>query len=463
MFSVEVFTVVLSEIFRPFVEEKPVCVMARAVLERMLAPEYLDPLFERVAERQYTRQLLFSTAVELMAQVVLGRKPSVHAAYQALSDRLDVSSTAVYDKLQHMELAVSAALVRDSADRAAPVIHALGAAPPWLTGYHVKIIDGNHLEATEHRLEELRTTWAAPLPGQGLVILDQPTMTVSAVLLTEDGQAQERSLLPEVLTRVRAQELWIADRNFCTHAFLFGIAYRRAFFAIRQHGKVVGQLLGQRRCRGRCETGLVYEQRLRLRGADGEALDIRRITVELDEPTEDGDTEIHILTNLPAKDATAVQVAELYRQRWTIEGLFLEVAQTLACEVKTLAYPRAALFAFCVGLLAVNAVAVLKAALRAAHGERAAAGLSAYYLTLEIRETYEGMRVAIPPPHWAVFGAMSVDELARVLRQLAGQMVLGRYRKHPRGPKKKPPPRRRYRNGEHVATSRVLAARKSSK
>jgi hypothetical protein len=454
---------ILGDLFEPFVKEKPICVMARGVLERLLDPTCLDALFERTAQRQYTKDLLFSTAVELMAQVVLDRKPSVHAAYQALSDRLDVSVTAVYEKLQHMELAVSAALVSESARRAAPVIRALGALEePWLKGYHTKLLDGNHLEATEHRLAELRTTWAAPLPGKGLVILDQPTRTITHILLTEDGQAQERALLPEVLPLSARGDLWLADRNFCTLGFLFGLAAHEACFAIRQHGTVVGQLLGKRKARGRCASGLVYEQRLRLRNAAGEVLDVRRITIALEEPTRDGDTEIHILTNLPVQAASAARVAELYRRRWTIEGLFLEVAQTLACEVKTLAYPKAALFAFCVGLLAANAVAVLKAALRAAHGTAKAAALSSYYLTLEIRETYAGMMVAIPAPHWAVFGTMSEAALAEVLRALAGKMVLQRYRKHPRGPKKKPPPRRKYRNGEHIATSRILAARNST-
>jgi hypothetical protein len=62
-----------------------------------------------------------------------------------------------------------------------------------------------------------------------------------------------------------------------------------------------------------------------------------------------------------------------------------------------------------------------------------------------------------------VFNRLGDGELAQLLRELAGRMVLARYRKHPRGPKKKPPPRRRYRNGEHIATSKVLAARKSRK
>src|ERR1043166_9072146 len=269
----------LDRVFQPFLEQRPIALMARAVLQRLLNPEHLDALFERTAQRQYTPQLLFSTLAELMGQAVLGIQPSVHAAYQALADRIPVTDQAVYNKLQNVELPVSRALVRDAARRAAPVIAALGAAEPdWLPGYHTKILDGNHLEATQHRLSELRTTWAAPLPGKGLVVLDQPTRTVTDVLLTEDGQAQERSLLPDVLPLVEPRDLWIGDRNFCTFRFLFTIAARAACFVIRQHGTVVGQLLGQRKAKGRCDTGFVYEQKLRLRDGNGAVLDVRRVT-----------------------------------------------------------------------------------------------------------------------------------------------------------------------------------------
>ena len=78
---------------------------------------------------------------------------------------------------------------------------------------------------------------------------------------------------------------------------------RGGFFVLRQHGNVQGGVsLGQRRSKGRCETGWVYEQRLRLRGEERQVIEVRRITVVLDKPTRDGDTEIHILTNLPARE-----------------------------------------------------------------------------------------------------------------------------------------------------------------
>ena len=219
----------LGQVFEPFVTQRPICVMARGVLENLFNAARIDALFTRTAEEQYTRELLFSSVVDLMGQVVLGVQPSVHAAYQAQAEQLGVSDQAVYDKLRHVEWGVSAELVRDAARQAAPVIGALQAAlPPLVPGYRTKILDGNHLAASEHRIEALRRTWAAPLPGQILVVLDQQQMLATEVVLCEDGHAQERSWLGQVLPCVEPDDLWIADRNFCTVDFLGGIATRGA-------------------------------------------------------------------------------------------------------------------------------------------------------------------------------------------------------------------------------------------
>ena len=230
-----------GKLFKPFVEKRPICVMARGVLENLLNAGRIDALFERTAEVQYTRELLFSSVVDLMGQVVLGVQPSVHAAYQAQAEELGVSDQAVYDKLNHVELSVSAELVRDSARQVGAVVRALQASlPPWLKGYQVKVLDGNHLSATEHRIQELRGTWAAPLPGKILVVLKPELMLAEDVFLCEDGHASERSLLHEVLPTVASRDLWIADRNFCTIDFMAGIVARGGSFIIRQHGTLKG-------------------------------------------------------------------------------------------------------------------------------------------------------------------------------------------------------------------------------
>jgi hypothetical protein len=56
---------------------------------------------------------------------------------------------------------------------------------------------------------------AGVLPGQAPVVLDPRLMLVLDVISCEDGHAQERALLDQVLQVVHPRELWIEDRNFC--------------------------------------------------------------------------------------------------------------------------------------------------------------------------------------------------------------------------------------------------------
>ncbi len=80
-------------------------------MENALSPTVVDQLFEDVAERQYTRKLLFSSIVDLMSLVVCRIRPAIHAAYQAHAETIDASIKAVYDKLDRTEPELSAALV----------------------------------------------------------------------------------------------------------------------------------------------------------------------------------------------------------------------------------------------------------------------------------------------------------------------------------------------------------------
>src|SRR3954462_9932203 len=283
---------VLDDIFERFAQQSPVTVMARAALEHALAPQAIDALFEHTALRQYTRTLLFSSVVDLMGSVVAKIQPAVHAAYRAKAEALGVSLRAVYDKLERTEPGLSAELVRHTARTLDPVVTAMGGERAvWLPGYRIKVLDGNPLAGPEHRLKELRPIGAGALPGKALVVLDPQAMLVTDVFPCEDGHAQERSLLAHVLETIRPGEVWIADRNFCTTDFLFGIDRRNGSFVIRQHGATLHiEWVGERRPCGRTETGAVFEQQVRLGDGDGdgETMSVRRITVELDKPTRDG-------------------------------------------------------------------------------------------------------------------------------------------------------------------------------
>ena len=275
----------LNDVFERFVQDSPVSVMVRGLLENTLSPRFLDELFANAAELQYTRTLLFSSVVDLLGLVVNRIQPTVNSAYHARAKTIGVSLKSVYNKLDNLETGISAAMVGTTAERLETVVTTMGGAlPPLLPGYRIKILDGNHLAATEHRIKELRTIRAGAMPGQALVVLDPSLMLVTDVVLCEDGHAQERSLLGQILEIVRAKDVWIDDRNFCTTGFLFGIARREAFFVVRQHAATLHwEFTGKKRACGRIETGKVFEQTVRLTNPDtGEVLFARRITVVLD-------------------------------------------------------------------------------------------------------------------------------------------------------------------------------------
>ncbi len=202
---------------------------------------------------------------------------------------------------------------------------------------------------------------------------------------------------------------------------------------------------------------------MKLRDDTGNSLLARRITLKLQKATRDGDRELHILTNLPP-DTLGTTVGAVYRKRWGIELAFQELEATLEGELNTLGYPKAALFAFCVALVAYNVLSVIKAALRAEHGaEKIQEEVSAYYLADEIAGTRRGMEIAIPPKAWRVFQAAPTSEVAKVLVDLAGEVDLLKFRRHPRGPKKPRQPRTFNRRHPHVSTARLLALRKTKR
>ncbi len=221
----------------------------------------------------------------------------------------------------------------------ATIRHLNATMPDLLPGYRVKIIDGNAIAASEHRLQVLREISSAPLPGQSLVVLDPSVMLAVDVFPCEDGHAQERSLFDEVLPTVEEDDVWIADRNFCTLKFLFGIGAQQGYFIIRQHQSLPWQATDDFRRVGQSDSGIVFEQNIILSTDDGQLLKARRVKVCLEQPNRDGDREIFILTNLSSEVIDALLIAQLYRKRWKLETLFQVLTENLCCEINTLGTP----------------------------------------------------------------------------------------------------------------------------
>jgi hypothetical protein len=402
--------------------------------------------------------------VDIAGQVVCRESPSINEVYVRQREQFNASIKAVYNKFGNIETRTSEALLRHSADHARRLIQRCRRkVKPLLPGYRVRILDGNHLGKTHHRLGVLRKTKAGALPGQSLVLLDPQAKLIDKIVCCEDGHAQERSLLDRVLEDIQKKDLVIDDRNFCTVWFLFALKNLKAFFITRQHGRMPYELQGKRHYVGRCDTGSVYEQTCELKHpTTKEVTHFRRASVTLNTPTVDGDTEIHVLTNLPPK-VSAVQVVQLYRRRWTIEQAFNELTTHLRCELQSLGVPRAALFAFSVAACAYNLLAVAKAAVCGVHGEKVAeTKVSNYYITNEISRVHGGMTLAVPEEEWAKFQTMSLDKLAQHISRWIAKVDLSKYPKSPRGPKK---PKRKLPNAQfqHVATSKLLEKERLAK
>jgi Transposase DDE domain len=461
----------LDGIFAKFAEKAPVTVMMRALLENILAPARIDALFEDQAQRQYTRQLTFSAVVSLLADVVVKIQPSVHQAFRARREQLAVAVKSVYEKINGCEPALAAALVSMTARELEVMIRALGVVlPSPLPGYRVKILDGNHFAATDRRLRPLRGGQAC-LPGQALAVLDPQLQLILAIVPCEDAHTQERALVPEVLRWVEPGDLWIEDRNFCTTKLISGIARKGAFFVVRQHGQ---SLRWKPASEFTPETdtaqGSVSEQPVVVLDDHGQELQLRRIRLRLPQATRDGDSELYLLTNLPA-DVIAAAVAEVYRCRWHIEAAFQEATVDLTCEISTLGTPAAAILVFAVALLCYNAISVLKAALRTQEtAERLPAGsvrelpsetdrLSTYYLADHIASIWQGMELVLPGEYWTErFSGLNSLEMASALKQLASHVRLNAFTK--RKPSRRRPQASPPRPGGHVSSAKLLDGRK---
>jgi len=448
--------VTFSPLLQKFSEKTPVSVMVQGLLERLLNAEKIDHWFEDIGEVQYTKKVLFSSLVAIMLEVVCRVKDNVYSAY--LDASIDATRQAVYDKLKNVELKTSQELVRYIGSESEFIIREMKAIQaPLLTGYRTKFLDGNCIEASDKRLKPLRKTKAGALPGKSLVVFEQELGIVSDVFPCEDGHAQERSLLPEVLETIQEGDLWCADRNFCTLNFLFGIHRKSGHFIIRQHAQTPFKPLSEKEFIGDGSTGKVYEQNVVLHFEDND-LQLRQITVELNKTTRNGDKALRIFTNLPKEKADALKVAHIYSKRWTIETAFQKLEKYLHSEINSLGYPKAALFGFCIALVAFNLYAVVMAAIQAAHPEKNIHDeVSDYYIAKEIASKLNGMNVILEDEDWTPLVTCSRTKFSGFMLELAKNIDLKRFKKHKRGPKKPAPPKNEHEGKSHVSTARLIS------
>ena len=443
-----------SKVFDRFVEKAPFAVMTRVLAQDFIGNE-LNRVFDDNREVQYDYIATFQAIAATVADVALNFSDNLNQAYKKHKDELSVTRQSFYAKTRGVDSPVSEAIVKHSAERTIQLQDALGFVP-WelLPGYRCLSIDGNVMAKTDKRLKVLHEVNGAPLPGKVVARFDLQRQVFDRAYALLDGHAQESTCCDRIVGDLQAKDVLIADRHYCIVPFFAKIAEAGGFFVIRQHGRLKGVLLGKRKHVGRTSTGVVYEQNMKLSATD-DAMIVRRITVELDEPTRDGDKEIHVLSNLPSA-VSASEIAELYRHRWEEETAFNVLQMTLTCEHPGVGHPRESAFLFCMSVLAFNLRQTIFAALYATHKAEEVDEISHFHVSKNVSEKTDGMLIAITEDEWTALIPSTIKGLSGLLRRIAGKIDLSDYRKSRRGPKKKKPHRSRNVASSHVSTAKLL-------
>src|SRR4051794_34376500 len=147
--------------------------MTRMATEWLIDEPTLEALVPQVADVQSTRELTLTHLVPILLDVASGIRPSPRAAFWARGEPSRVSEAALSGKLQRLEPAIAAAVVRQTAAGArADIAAADGLRDEPIVGYHARILDGNALAGTEHRIRPRRDWRAAGLPGKSLAVYE---------------------------------------------------------------------------------------------------------------------------------------------------------------------------------------------------------------------------------------------------------------------------------------------------
>ena len=258
-----------------------------------------------------------------------------------------MSTTALDTTLDRVDTVVAAALGRDAARLAPPGSQAVGARPPrWGPGSTTTSLDGHPCASTEPRLQAWRDSGAAPRPGQALVILAQPRLGRTEVVREEDGHAQARRGSAPGLSRVRAGDVWSADRTVCPRGLLGGLARRGAACLVRQHGQVPGERLGAPTRQGVPRSGPVEAHALLVPDpVSGAPLPVRRLTLARQTAPRAGDTAWPLRTHSPAQEARARLLVGGDGTRGTIATACVARTTPRSCAMRTCGSPTAAWWA----------------------------------------------------------------------------------------------------------------------
>jgi hypothetical protein len=429
---------VLGQVFQKFARESPLTVMSRVMLEVIFPEAYFDTTFPRAVDKLQFRESLFSAIVDLMGLVgqVHSKMPVLRQVPRnGLKQILDT-----YYKPKKLKPNVVARWVRHTADHLDTVVHKMGGGLPYLP-FNGKVKSVVDIDLSGPSLKAARPIGRKNKLYQHSVVVDPDLLLAVDVLQhgKRHTRSQEQHVSTALLDTVQPQDVWLVPPSFCLVDFLTGIEQRQAFFVVRQHkSNPPWTPAGRRKMHGEIEHGKVFQQMVHLVNSHGYRLPARRITIELENRSPDGQLDLHIMTNSP-KRLSSVSLADFCYRRWMKEIAFQEMATELSGDSAAAGHHSASYLVYCLGLIAFNILSVSEAALcsvRDGNGRRD--DISWHYLADEIISAWRGMMIALPSPNWSyAFANLTSRQLTNTLLTLANNACLTVY--HEPAPKQSKP------------------------
>jgi hypothetical protein len=437
------------------------------------AEAHLEDLFHRLRGRQYTRELTFSTLVQLIADALIqyrgsGRRSFLQGGEQGL---LTTSRQAVYCKLGGLALPLSEAFLAEGTRRLLPLLPptpAAPAVPASLRPFAVYLVDGKVIKRVAKRLKPLRGQKGGLLGGKALVALHLQSRLAVTMASTADGEVNDAKLVPALLPQVAqalpGPRLAVLDSQFCDRTQTARLRAQGDHFVVRAHPKVhfhpdaeAAQAGTPAGVSGADAEGRLWSQDWGWLGPPGGngSLYVRRVAVQ-----RPGESAITLYTDLLDPEAVpATELLTLYRGRWGIEQVFQQITEVFDLRSLIGTTPEGTVFQLSFCLLLYNLIQVVRAQV-ARGAEVPVESVSTELLYEDVRRQLTSLAEVVGLERAAALlgqpetGAWTVDRLREHLRGLLGGLWTERWRK---STNKKP---RRYtvraHTRDHTSVHRVV-------
>lgn len=420
----------MRTIVERFVEQSPMTIMTRLVLQCALHDDWIDMAADADEEPddESIRETLFALAVDAIAAIA-AQTQMPHAVPGHASSASGAAVAALHDGMSRWRAGWGRALVRDSVDLLLPVTAARAdERGRTLGGMRLRVLDGTGDGCAPggagcdcgRACDDPARDAALGLTGARVLPVYDPELAMIVDLLpVERGRLHERAFVGAMLETVRPGELWIVDGRFDIDAIVSGWPRRGGAFVLRDDGGAACRPLGGWRDAGPLDGGDVREQAVGIAG-DGEAAGaLRRIEWRGHGVDGHPGATVAVLTNLPADQFDACEVMQLARRRWR-DALPFSLEAVLGGASFGSVPARASLLASGIAALAYNAFSVMTRVISGALGldERDAERVPSH-IADGVTATYAGMMIALPPDWWRRYDQLPAATLGQIVRMLA--------------------------------------------